>query len=159
MKWFNAEKGFGFVTLEDGSGDAFLHASVAEQSGQDPAALQPGATLRIRIGQGLKGPQVSEILEIDTSKAVSSPEPRPGRRPADRQPVDRKPTRMMGTVKWYSPVKRFGFIAVDGGRGEAFVHAATLERSGVSNLSEGQRVEVDVAEGRKGLEAVSISLR
>jgi CspA family cold shock protein len=66
---------------------------------------------------------------------------------------------MTGTVKWYSPVKRFGFVAVDSGRQEVFVHAATLQQSGLSNLFEGQRVEMAVAEGRKGLEAVSVSLR
>jgi CspA family cold shock protein len=143
--------------LGDGSGDAFLHTSVVEQSGQDVSALQPGAALRVRIGQGPKGPQVSELLEIDSGKAA--PEPRPGRRPADGQPVDRKPTRMTGTVKWYSPVKRFGFVAVDSGRQEVYVHAATLQQSGLSNLFEGQRVEMAVAEGRKGLEAVSVSLR
>jgi CspA family cold shock protein len=144
--------------LSDGSGDAFLHASVVEQSGQDAAALQPGAALRVRIGHALKGPQVSELLEIDTGTAAPSPEPRPGRRPTDGQPVDRKPTRMTGTVKWYSPVKRFGFVAVDSGRQEVLVRAATLQQSGISNLFEGQRVEMAVAEGRKGLEAVSISL-
>jgi CspA family cold shock protein len=157
VKWFGPEKGFGFVVLGDGSGDAFLHTSVVEQSGQDAAALQPGAALRVRIGQGLKGPQVSELLEIDTGEAGSAPEPQPDRR--ERQAADRKSTRMTGSVKWYSPVKRFGFIAVDGGRQEVFVHAGTLQQSGVPNLFEGQRVEVDVAEGRKGLEAVSISLR
>ena len=159
VKWFSPEKGFGFVVLGDGSGDAFLHTSVVEQSGQDVSALQPGAALRVRIGQGPKGPQVSEFLEIEIGKAAPPPEPRPGRRPADGQPVDRKPTRMTGTVKWYSPVKRFGFVAVDSGRQEVYVHAATLQQSGLSNLFEGQRVEMAVAEGRKGLEAVSVSLR
>jgi CspA family cold shock protein len=158
LKWFSPEKGFGFVTLEDGSGDAFLHASAVEQSGQDAGALQPGAILRVRIEQGTKGTQVGEILEIEASTLTPSPESKPPRRPADR-PVDRKPTRMIGTVKWYSPVKRFGFIAVDSGREDVFVHAGILQQSGVPNLSEGQRVEMQVAEGRKGLEAVSISLR
>jgi CspA family cold shock protein len=134
VKWFSPEKGFRFVVLGDGSGDAFLHASVVEQSGQDAAALQPGAELRVRIAQGLKGPQVSELLEIDIGKAASSPEPRPGRRPAEGQPLDRKRTRMIGTVKWYSPVKHFGFVAVDSGRQEVFVHVAALQQSGISNL-------------------------
>ena len=158
VKWFNPEKGFGFVTLDNGSGDAFLHAKTVAQSGRDAAALQPGARVRVRIGQGLKGPQVSEVLEIDTSTVTGAPELKSERRPAGHQPVDRKPTRMTGTVKWYSPVKRFGFVAVDSGRQEVFVHAATLQRSGVPTLVEGQRVEMDVAEGRKGLEAASISL-
>jgi cold shock protein len=157
VKWFSPEKGFGFVTLADGSGDAFLHANVVEKAGQDAAALRPGATLRVRISQGLKGPQVSELVEIDAN-TVTAPPAKPARRPAERQTPDAKPTRMIGTVKWYSPVKRFGFIAVDEGRQEVFVHETALQRSGVRNLFEGQRVELEVAEGRKGLEAVSISL-
>jgi cold shock protein len=159
IKWYNPEKGFGFVTLDDGSSDAFLHASVIERSGHDAAEFQPGARLQVRIGQGLKGPQVSEILEVDTSTVAVSPKARPADRFAERRPAEGKPSRMTGTVKWYSPAKRFGFVAVDSGRGEVFVHAEILQRSGISTLSEGQRVELEVVEGRKGLEAVSVSVR
>ncbi|HEY1432863.1 MAG TPA: cold shock domain-containing protein [Stellaceae bacterium] len=56
VKWFSPEKGFGFVVLDGGRGDAFLHASVLEQSGHDGATLQPGVTLRVRVGQGQKRP-------------------------------------------------------------------------------------------------------
>jgi cold shock CspA family protein len=59
----------------------------------------------------------------------------------------------------YSPIERFGLTAVDDGREEGFVHAAVLRPSGVPSLSEGERVERDLAEGRKGLEAASLSLR
>ena len=65
VKWFNPEKGFGFVALSDGSGDAFLHANTLNQSGHN--AVSPGATLRVRIGQGQKGRQVSEVLSVDES--------------------------------------------------------------------------------------------
>ena len=55
VKWYNPEKGFGFVQLADGSGDAFLHARVAERSGH--ASVPPGATLEVRTSPGPKGPQ------------------------------------------------------------------------------------------------------
>jgi cold shock protein len=67
VKWYNPDKGFGFVQLADGSGDAFLHVSVVERSGHD--SVPPGATLEVRAGPGAKGPQVTEILSIDTSTA------------------------------------------------------------------------------------------
>src|ERR1700722_9184807 len=70
VKWFNPEKGFGFVALSDGSGDAFLHANTLNQSGN--SAVSPGATLRVRIGQGQKGRQVSEVLSVDESTATPS---------------------------------------------------------------------------------------
>jgi CspA family cold shock protein len=50
VKWFNSEKGFGFVQLADGSGDAFLHASVVEHSGA--SSVSPGAALEVRTSPG-----------------------------------------------------------------------------------------------------------
>ena len=58
VKWYNPEKGFGFVQLADGSGDAFLHVSVVERSGH--GSVPPGATLEVRTSPGPKGPQVTE---------------------------------------------------------------------------------------------------
>ena len=64
----------------------------------------------------------------------------------------------MGTVKWYNTAKGFGFIAMDSGGKDVFVHASALQRAGITGLSEGQRVFVGVAEGRKGPEAASIQV-
>jgi cold shock CspA family protein len=64
-----------------------------------------------------------------------------------------------GKVKWYDPDKRYGFVELsDGGGKEIFVHASALNRAGITALSEGQRVFVGVAEGRKGPEAASIQV-
>jgi len=68
VKWFSPDKGFGFVELSDGSGDAFVHGSVLAQSGID--AVQPGETLEVRVGPGHKGPHVIEVLNVDNSTAV-----------------------------------------------------------------------------------------
>ena len=62
VKWFNPEKGFGFVELGNGSGDAFLHVSVLQRSGSE--AVNPGAGLKVRVGPGQKGQQVTEVVEI-----------------------------------------------------------------------------------------------
>jgi len=61
-------------------------------------------------------------------------------------------------VKWYDAPKGFGFIAADRGGKDIFVHASALERSGIVGLPEGQRVAVDLADGQKGPEAVSLRL-
>ena len=67
VKWFNPEKGFGFVELGDGSGDAFLHIAVLEGAGHE--TVLPGSKLRVQIGQGQKGPQVTAVLEVHASAA------------------------------------------------------------------------------------------
>ena len=64
----------------------------------------------------------------------------------------------MGTVKWYNAAKGFGFIVLDGGGHDVFVHVSALQRAGIMGLSEGQRVFVGVAEGQKGPEAASIQV-
>jgi CspA family cold shock protein len=83
VKWYNADKGFGFVQLADGSGDAFLHVSVVERSGH--GSISPGATLGVRAGPGPKGPQVSEILSVDNGTAQQEP-PRRARPRRDHGP-------------------------------------------------------------------------
>jgi cold shock protein len=155
VKWYNADKGFGFVTLGDGSGDAFLHVSVVERGGH--GSMAPGATLEVHAGPGPKGPQVTEILSVDMSTAVQEQPRRP--RPDRYQPsADRHTVEETGTVKWYNTTKGFGFIGPDHGGKDIFVHATALERSGIMGLAEGQRVTVDVTDGQKGPEAVSLRL-
>jgi CspA family cold shock protein len=63
-----------------------------------------------------------------------------------------------GTVKWYDPVKGFGFVQVEGQSKDLFVHRSALERAGLQELAEGQRVRVAIGEGRKGPEVGAIEL-
>jgi len=154
VKWYNPDKGFGFVGLANG-GDAFLHVSVVERSGN--SIMPPGATLEVLIGPGQKGVQVTEILSVDASTAQQEPARRP--RPERPQaPPDQASVEEFGTVKFYAPEKGFGFIVRDRGGKDIFVHVSALNRAGISELAEGQRVAVDMVEGGKGPEAVSIRL-
>jgi cold shock protein len=154
VKWYNPDKRYGFVELSDGSGDVFLHATAL--AGIGICALQPGETLELRVAPGQRGPQVTEVMSVDSSAAVPPRRPRKSfRSPSDRQPLEAS-VQEMGTVKWYNATKGFGFIVMDGSGQEIFVHASALNRAGIAGLSEGQRVFVGVAEGRKGPEAVSI---
>jgi CspA family cold shock protein len=149
VKWFNTAKGFGFVTLPDGTPDAFLPMAVLRRAGYGEA--REGASIVCEIGAGAKGPLVVNVLNIDNSTAVASP---PRSASASRGPAQT----MHGEVKWFEPDKGYGFIAPEGGGKDIFVHVTALRRSGVNVLEPGQRVRVDVIEGRKGLEADHITL-
>ncbi len=169
VKWFNPEKGFGFVELADGSGDVFLHINALQSSGH--SAVSPGAKMQVRVGQGQKGRQVDMVLSVDESTAEAPRKsggfggdrggdrgPRPGARPQRDQVDMSNAVDMMGTVKWYNPTKGFGFISpADGGK-DVFVHATALERAGLQPLQDGQSVRMAVVQGAKGPEVGSISL-
>ena len=156
VKWFNPTKRFGFVELSDGSGDAFLHATVLSRLGI--STVQPGETLELRVAPGERGPVVTEVTGVDTSTAVGFKRPRTSfPSPYDRA-VSEASVQETGTVKWYNTAKGFGFIVRDGGGKDVFVHASALQRAGIASLSEGQRVVVGIVEGRKGPEADSIQL-
>ena len=55
-----------------------------------------------------------------------------------------------GTVKWFDSVKGFGFITPETGDKDAFVHISSLERAGLSTLSEGQKIEFDMVADNRG---------
>ena len=149
VKWFNASKGFGFVTLSDGTQDAFLPMATLRRAGYED--VREGALITCEISAGAKGPLVTNVLNIDTSTVVA---PSNG---ADRQP-QRPSTSVEGAVKWFEPEKGYGFISPDGGGKDVFIHITALRRSGVNTLEPGQRVRVDVVDGKKGLEADRITV-
>jgi CspA family cold shock protein len=217
VKWFDPNKGFGFVAPEDGSPDAFLPASAVTAVGHD--RLPEGTTVVVDLVQSQKGNQVSRIYDVDVSTASARPRrddaPRAGAAPRspygndrggsgtdrggygndrggyggndrggygndrggyggggygggndrsygnDRYGSDRGASsgpseEVEGTVKWFNTTKGFGFVAPDNGGKDVFVHVTAIERSGVGQLQENQRVRMKVQQGQKGLEAVSI---
>lgn len=151
VRWFNAEKGFGFLQLGDGT-DAFLHVSRLQALGRD--RLPEGAALQVRVEPGAKGPQVSEVVSI--SSDVPAQPSRPAQ-PAYSAPARNEPEQDgTGSVKRYDAVRGFGFIGMDGGGKDVFVHASVLQRSGLTTLDIGQRVSVTFGQTPKGLEARAI---
>ena len=61
-----------------------------------------------------------------------------------------------GTVKWFNGEKGFGFIAVDGGGADVFVHYSAIDAGGFRSLEEGQRVEFEIGQGQKGPQAQAV---
>jgi cold shock protein len=62
-----------------------------------------------------------------------------------------------GTVKWFNTTKGFGFITPDEGGKDAFVHISEVERSGLGQLAEGQRVNFSIKQEPRGLKAVDLA--
>ena len=70
VKWFNASKGFGFVTMADGSQDAFLPMAILRRAGYED--VREGASITCEVGAGAKGPLVKTEKEVkDTMIAVT----------------------------------------------------------------------------------------
>ena len=55
-----------------------------------------------------------------------------------------------GTVKWFNATKGFGFIQPDNGGPDAFVHISAVERAGLDNLREGERIQYEIVRGKTG---------
>ncbi len=62
----------------------------------------------------------------------------------------------VGTVKWFNAEKGFGFIAPEDGSADVFVHYSAIQSSGYRSLEENQKVEFDVTQGPKGLQAENV---
>jgi CspA family cold shock protein len=151
VKWFNAAKGFGFVTLSDGSPDAFLPMAVLRRAGYED--VREGASISCEVGAGAKGPLVVTVLNLDNSTSAPAAMGAPNRMASSRPAQS-----LEGAVKWFEADKGYGFIAPDGGGKDIFIHVTALRRSGVNLVGPGQRVRVDVVDGRKGLEADKVTL-
>jgi CspA family cold shock protein len=59
VKWFNAEKGYGFITVDENEADVFVHWSAIQMDGY--RALEEGQRVEFEIGEGQKGPQAEEV--------------------------------------------------------------------------------------------------
>ena len=168
VKFFNAQKGFGFVVRDDGGEDVFVHISAVEQAGLSGLADgQPlGFTL---VDRGGKVSATDLVIDGDPLPVEDRGPPRErsdrpersggfggdrggdrGGAPAggpQRQLTGEKAT---GTVKFFNAMKGFGFIQRDDGQPDAFVHISAVERAGMSTLNEGDRLEFDIEVDRRG---------
>lgn len=158
VKWFNAEKGFGFVVPEDGSADIFLHHSVLREVGL--SVIDSGATVVCAVESGLKGRQAARVFEVDASTAT--PRITPKSRPSAFEAPQHAPLSDIGdfvvaTVKWFNPSKGYGFLSLNDGSPDIFVHMRTLRQLGIMALDRDQEVRVRIGQSERGPQVSEIS--
>uniref|UniRef100_UPI0026E465BE cold-shock protein n=1 Tax=Novosphingobium sp. B 225 TaxID=1961849 RepID=UPI0026E465BE len=140
VKFFNAGKGFGFIQQDGGGEDVFVHISAVERAGLD--GLAEGQQLKFNLVD--RGGKIS-ASDLEAVGDVIPVEKRP--EAPQRQLTGE---RSSGTVKFFNAMKGFGFITRDDGQADAFVHISAVERSGMSGLNEGDRLEFDIEVDRRG---------
>ena len=140
VKFFNPQKGFGFIVRDDGGEDVFVHISAVEQAGLTDLA----------DGQPL------EFTLVDRGGRISATNLRIEGDPMPVERAERAPQRQLtgekasGTVKFFNSMKGFGFIQRDDGQPDAFVHISAVERAGIPTLNEGDRLEFEIEVDRRG---------
>ncbi len=145
VKFFNTQKGFGFIQREDGGEDVFVHISAVERAGLEGLAEGQGLEFTL-VDRGGKI-SASDLAVVGDVIAVAKRDAAPPPTAQQRQLTGEKAT---GTVKFFNAMKGFGFITRDDGQPDAFVHISAVERSGMRELNEGDRLEFDIEVDRRG---------
>ena len=140
VKFFNSQKGFGFIQQDGGGEDVFVHISAVERAGLE--GLGEGQQLEYNLVD--RGGKVS-AQDLQVVGDVVEVQDRGG--PPKRELTGDKAT---GTVKFFNSMKGFGFLTRDDGQPDAFVHISAVERSGLSSLNEGERYQFDLEVDRRG---------
>jgi CspA family cold shock protein len=146
VKFFNPQKGFGFIVRDDGGEDVFVHISAVEQAGLTDLA----------DGQPLEFTLVDRGGRVSATNLRIEGEPMPVERSGGGGAGGGGPQRQLtgekasGTVKFFNAMKGFGFIQRDDGQPDAFVHISAVERAGIPTLNEGDRLEFELEVDRRG---------
>ena len=159
VKWYNPAKAYGFLVPDDGSPDIYCRDSALAAVGLD--TLLTGATVDCETVQGQRGPEVSRILAVDFSSASPrtasfargpgngrmAAEPGIGQpRTAEAGPV----RRIAALVKWFMPMKGYGFLEPEDGSPDVFCHLSAVEASGRDTLPQGAVVTCEIVQGDRG---------
>ncbi len=143
VKFFNPQKGFGFIVRDDGGEDVFVHISAVEQAGMTD--LADGQPLEFTLVD--RGGRVSATnLRIEGEALAVERAPEAPQRELTGEKAS-------GTVKFFNAMKGFGFIQRDDGQPDAFVHISAVERAGMVSLNEGDRLEFELEVDRRGKHA------
>lgn len=150
VKQYDPAKGYGFLVPVDGPPEIFCRDSALAAVGLE--TLLAGTTVSCETVQGRRGPEVARILAVDFSTASSGPatpapapvNPRMAAGPGVSGRVVRAP------VKWFHPVKGYGFLKPEDGSDDVFCHLTAVQESGRDTLPSGAVVTCEIVPGDKG---------
>ncbi|MEH6402012.1 MAG: cold shock domain-containing protein [Sneathiella sp.] len=155
VKWFNTVKGFGFLAPDNEPGDIFLHLSCLREAGHEYVA--EGVTVACEVVRRSKGLQAIKVLDIDTSTAVPfQPRPVEPTNVTNHPAVKPQGEFVSAEVKWFDPVKGYGFLTRGEGTQDIFIHMETLRREGVLPIQAGQILKVRMGDSDKGPQVAEI---
>lgn len=152
VKWFDPNKGFGFILNSTGGADILLHSNVLRNFGQSSVAEDSTITVMVQITP--RGCQAPEIVEI-IPPAACRDDLAEGFGGFAFDQIEALPI-LPARVKWFDKSKGFGFANTFGKSEDVFLHVEILRRSGLADLAPGEAVCLRLVDGERGKMAVQI---
>ncbi|MCP5085669.1 MAG: cold shock domain-containing protein [Rhodobacteraceae bacterium] len=155
VKWFDSNKGFGFIADDDGGSDILLHANVLRNYGH--SSVVEGTRIEVEVTQSQRGLQAVEIASMDIPEVDINTALRGiSELGIDFASLDTSGPLTPARVKWFDKVKGFGFVNAFESSEDVFVHMEVLRAYGMSELVQGEAICVRTTAGPRGKMAVEV---
>jgi CspA family cold shock protein len=145
VRWFNARKGYGYITPDDGGTSLFVHYSAIRGTGF--RTLSAGQRVDFVVGRTAKGPSALDVRLLDSTDTDK-----------DAETGTDGGARQTGTVRWFNARKGYGYITPDAGGRSLYVHFSSIRGARNRTLSAWQRVDFVVGQTDKGPSALDVRL-